>query len=254
MAQGQSSINPALRPFVVPISSLHEDPKNARRHGQKNLDAIVRSLSEVGQQKPIVVDASGKIIAGNGTFRAATSMGWTDIAAVQFDGDGRKAKQFALADNRTAELAEWDFAVLADGVRDLDDPADAIGWESHELEPLLEAEWHPPAPTGDAPTNVGAGLSGGKGAGDTAGSGANGSQLPQDARFGAGAGGGSGQDPGAPREGVLFDAFTEAEQSWLLKAMQRVRDESDDVLSNEQAIARVAREYVELDDGDGEGA
>ena len=83
MAQGQSKINPALRPFTVPVGKLHEDPKNARKHGSKNLDAIVKSLSTVGQQKPIVVDQTGKIIAGNGTYRAACSMGWPEVAAVR---------------------------------------------------------------------------------------------------------------------------------------------------------------------------
>jgi hypothetical protein len=245
MAQGQAIINPALRPFVVDVADLHEDPKNARKHGAKNLTAICTSLTEVGQQKPIIVDAKGMIIAGNGTYRAACSLGWTEIAAVQFDGSARKAKQFALADNRTAELAEWDFKALSDSIRELDAIEDVIGWDAHELEPLLEAEWAPPAPSGESPTQVGKGL-GGQGAGDAP----SGSSSAQDARSGEGEGGSSGApDPGAPREGVLFDAFTQAEQSWILKAMQRVRDGSDDVLTHEQAIARVAREYVEAFDG-----
>jgi len=41
----------------LPITDLHLDPANARRHSQRNLDAIMSSLARFGQQKPIVIDA-----------------------------------------------------------------------------------------------------------------------------------------------------------------------------------------------------
>jgi hypothetical protein len=104
------------------LGSLHEDPRNARRHPTRNLDAIKASLRDLGQQKPIVVDRKGKIVAGNGTYRAAQALGWDKIAVVEFQGTEKEARAFAIADNRTAELAEWDPVMLqAEGA--------AIGWE-----------------------------------------------------------------------------------------------------------------------------
>ena len=97
---------------TVSISSLKLDPKNARKHNKKNLDAIKGSLKTFGQQKPIVVDKSGTIIAGNGTFEAAKSLGWQSIGVVTTDLKGTAAKAFALADNRAGELAEWDIESL----------------------------------------------------------------------------------------------------------------------------------------------
>jgi hypothetical protein len=196
------------------MSELREDPKNARRHGPKNLTAIKTSLEQLGQQKPIVVAIDGTIIAGNGTFRAAKELGWDKIGAVTFTGSARAAKQFALADNRTAELAEWDYEVLGDAFRELGE--DAIGWEVHEREPLTQAAWAPPAPTGGDD-----GISG---------------SLP-----------GGGSDAPLPADGELFGAFTEAQASWILHAMQAARDASPDlILSNEEALARVCRTYAEV--------
>src|SRR5438874_8509523 len=93
---------------TLPISSLHLDPANARRHPARNLDAIKASLARFGQQKPIVVDAAGICRAGNGTLAAARALGWATIRAVRTPLAGAEAAAYAIADNRTAELAEWD--------------------------------------------------------------------------------------------------------------------------------------------------
>lgn len=94
------------------VAELAADPANARKHNDKNLAAIKASLQRFGQQKPIVVDSSGIVRAGNGTLAAAQALGWTEIDCVVSDLSGAEATAYAIADNRTAELAEWDDAVL----------------------------------------------------------------------------------------------------------------------------------------------
>lgn len=106
------NINPALQPLARPIEVLKEDPRNARRHDQRSVDAIAESLTLHGQQKPVVALKDGTVIAGNGTLQAARSLGWTRLAAVVFE-DVSRARTYALADNRTAELSAWDPAALA---------------------------------------------------------------------------------------------------------------------------------------------
>jgi ParB-like chromosome segregation protein Spo0J len=101
-----------------PITDLHLDPANARRHSQRNLDAIMSSLARFGQQKPIVIDANHVVRAGNGTFAAAKALGWTHVDTVRTDLIGVEATAFAIADNRTAELAEWDPDVLGAALAD----------------------------------------------------------------------------------------------------------------------------------------
>jgi DNA modification methylase len=125
------------------IVDLLLDPENARKHSQKNLDAIKTSLTKFGQRKPIVINNKGVILAGNGTVEAAKDLGWDqiDVAVVPADWDEATARAFALADNRTAELAEWDENVLAKQLLELldeDFDIEAIGFEMPE--PEIEPE------------------------------------------------------------------------------------------------------------------
>ena len=137
-------IAPELRPLAVPISDIALDPRNARKHGEKNLAAIRASLERFGQRKPVVVQREGMIVrAGNGTVEAARSLGWTHIAAVVSDDDDQTATAFALADNRSAELAEWDDEALAELVSELDaDMLNAIGFDAEDVS-ALEARTNP---------------------------------------------------------------------------------------------------------------
>lgn len=133
----------------MPLGDLSPDPSNARRHPERNLDAIIASLRKFGQQKPIVVDGRGIVVAGNGTFEAAKRLGWSEIAVVRTDLAGIEATAFAIADNRTAELAEWDFKSLGSLFKCMIDAGldtAPTGFSAHEIEPLLQADWSAPAP------------------------------------------------------------------------------------------------------------
>jgi ParB-like chromosome segregation protein Spo0J len=125
-----------------PISELTLDPKNARKHSDKNLKAIAASLEKFGQRKPIVVQ-KGVVLAGNGTLEAAKSLGWTEIAIAEVpdEWDLDTAKAYALADNRSAELAEWDEGELAKQLLELQD----ADWDITELgfEVPLEPDFEP---------------------------------------------------------------------------------------------------------------
>ena len=103
----------------IKIDELDLDPANVRRHDASNLDAIRGSLKRFGQQKPIVVNEKGVVIAGNGTLTAARALGWDRIKIVRTELMGSEATAFAIADNRTAELATWDASVLRDHLASL---------------------------------------------------------------------------------------------------------------------------------------
>lgn len=128
-----------LLPFALPIADLNMDAANARRHGEKNMAAIKASLAQFGQRKPIVVQRKGMIVrAGNGTLAAAKALGWTEIAAVVLDDDNATASQFAIADNRTGELAEWDEETLATLLKGLNtSELEAVGFSQKEVDALL---------------------------------------------------------------------------------------------------------------------
>ena len=122
------------------VATLIGDPANARKHNERNIDAIVASLARFGQQKPIVIDKANVVRAGNGTLQAARSLGWTHVDCVRSKLDGADASAYAIADNRTAELAEWDDDVLAatlEGLQ-LEGMLDVTGFDDDELAELLK--------------------------------------------------------------------------------------------------------------------
>jgi len=115
-----SHIAENLRSLAVPIDSIDVDPANARKHGEENISAIRASLRVYGQRKPIVVNRrTNTVEAGSGSLVAARELGWSHIAAVFVDDDSMTAAGFAISDNRTAELAEWDQAALEATLRSL---------------------------------------------------------------------------------------------------------------------------------------
>jgi DNA modification methylase len=119
------------------------DPANVRRHPANNLESIKASLLRFGQQKPVVVGDGGVIIAGNGTVMAAKALGWDTVEIVRSGLKGSEATAYAIADNRTAELAEWDDAALAQQLAALqiEDAAlaEATGFSEAEIEKLAAA-------------------------------------------------------------------------------------------------------------------
>ncbi|NBW23157.1 MAG: hypothetical protein EBR82_85960, partial [Caulobacteraceae bacterium] len=125
----------------VLIDDLELDPVNARKHDDKNLKAIAESLKQFGQRKPIVVWGR-TVVAGNGTLVAARSLGWREIviARIPDDWDKQRVMAYALADNRSAELAEWDEQVLSEQLKQLelaDWDVEALGFEA-TVEPLQD--------------------------------------------------------------------------------------------------------------------
>jgi ParB family chromosome partitioning protein len=113
----------------VNIASLKFDPRNARKHDDRNIKAIMDSLSKFGQQKAIVVGEDNIVIAGNGTLEAAKRLGWDTIDVRRSGLKSDEATAYAIADNRSAELAEWDDPVLGDILSELKES----GWELDDL-------------------------------------------------------------------------------------------------------------------------
>jgi hypothetical protein len=109
----------------VHIKDLLPDPKNLRAHNPRNVGMIRDALGEVGAARSIVIDESNTVLAGNATVEAAGEAGITKLKIVDADGDTiiavrrtgltkRQKQRLATFDNRTAELATWDSANVAD--------------------------------------------------------------------------------------------------------------------------------------------
>jgi len=130
-----------MRTKKISVDKLLSDPANVRKHDERNIDAIKASLQKFGQQKPIVVDKNGIVVAGNGTLEACKQLGWKDISVVETELVGADATAFAIADNRTSELAIWDDDALAQTLASLqdDDSIDVLvsGFTAKEIDDLI---------------------------------------------------------------------------------------------------------------------
>jgi hypothetical protein len=117
------------------LSDLQPDRKNANKGTLRGSEAVERSLRDYGSGRSILIDAKGRIIAGNKTAANAVAAGLEDVIVVPSDGTkiiavqrtdldletDPRAKALAIADNRTSELGlEWDPANLAELAMDLD--------------------------------------------------------------------------------------------------------------------------------------
>jgi site-specific DNA-methyltransferase (adenine-specific) len=137
------------------IDTLRPDSRNARKHGKRNLATIRASLEAFGQQRAAVIRSDGTVLAGNGMLEAARSLGWVELAVtvVPDDWSDEQARAYALADNRTGELAEWDVAVLDEHLVELEVAGldiEALGFESPTPPKEVEEDEVPSVP--DEPT------------------------------------------------------------------------------------------------------
>ena len=136
-------ISAGIRALAVPVETLTHDPDNVRMHDERNIDAIRSSLEVFGQQAPIVYVTRGKrkiVIKGNGLLKAARAIGWSHVAAVPSSLKGNAVAAYAIADNRTSDLSEFDADLLAAQLRDLqvsEIDFEATGFNVSELEAML---------------------------------------------------------------------------------------------------------------------
>jgi len=130
---------------VTSITSLVSDHKNARRRTDRSSQLIKNSLQKYGAARSIVIDEDNRILAGNGTIQGAKAAGIKNVRIIETDGDEIIAVKrtgltedekvgLALADNRTADLSEWDQEML----HQLSEEHDISDWFSKEdLDELL---------------------------------------------------------------------------------------------------------------------
>lgn len=141
MDEDQSHIEKSLQHLAVPIGIAQSMKDNPRKHGDESIEAIKASLAEFGQQKPIVVTADNVVIAGNGTLEAARQLGWSTIAVSRTELTEQQAVAYSLADNRTQDKSEFDFGIVRDIFKGLDDTLkNATGFTQSEIDDLLRGE------------------------------------------------------------------------------------------------------------------
>ena len=97
----------------VAVADLEASPRNARRHRPAQVEQIARSIAAFGFANPVLVDAENRIIAGHGRVAAARSLGLERVPVVRLHLSPEQARALALADNKLALDADWDWSNVA---------------------------------------------------------------------------------------------------------------------------------------------
>jgi len=143
-------IRKELQHLAIEIDEVHTHPSNVR---QGDVGAISESLKAHGQYRPIVFQKStGRILAGNHTWKAAKALGWTQIAATPVVCDDQQALRILLADNKANDLATYDEPELIELLKQLADTDEGLLgtlFDGDELDSLISDEHYPEQPTPD---------------------------------------------------------------------------------------------------------
>lgn len=109
---------------------------NNPRLNDKAVPAVAESLKEFGWQQPIVIDRDGVIVAGHTRYKAALELGWETAPCKYADElTPEQINAYRLADNKTAELAEWDAEKMTEELAKCSDfDMSAFGFDEEEPE------------------------------------------------------------------------------------------------------------------------
>src|SRR3981189_2667422 len=96
------------------VMALRPDPRNARTHGKSQIRQIANSICTFGFTNPVIVDRRNRIIAGHGRVEAAKLLSIEEVPTIVLeDLTEDQIRADIIADNKLAENAGWDKAILA---------------------------------------------------------------------------------------------------------------------------------------------
>ncbi len=95
------------------LDDLRPWAQNTRTHSKPQIRQIADSIKAFGYRTLIITDEADRVLAGHGRLEALRSLGWTSADVMRVEGLSETQKRgFAIADNKTAEMAGWDDANL----------------------------------------------------------------------------------------------------------------------------------------------
>jgi DNA modification methylase len=134
----------AAKIVLRPAAELRRHAGNARLHSAEQLEQIKASMLAFGFTNPLLVDEDGVLIAGHGRLEAALALGIAKVPVIVLRHLSASQKDaLRLADNRIAENATWDQALLRDALAGLQEAGEidflAIGFSRDEISTILAA-------------------------------------------------------------------------------------------------------------------
>lgn len=110
----------AAKVVLRPISAVLPARNNPRTHSEGQIREIAASIREFGWTNPVLVDETGRLIAGHGRVEAAKTLGLTEVPTMTLDGLSDEQKRaYLIADNQLPLNAGWNDELLRVELQDL---------------------------------------------------------------------------------------------------------------------------------------
>jgi DNA modification methylase len=124
---------------IVKRSELKPYERNAKKHPQKQIDLLAENIQRFGFTTPVLIDKGNNVIAGHGRLLALEKLQKDDVPCVRMEHlTDEEVKALRLADNKIAELGEWDMDLALEELKGLDD--DLLDLTGFEKDLILEPE------------------------------------------------------------------------------------------------------------------
>lgn len=113
--------------------------ENNPRNNDNAVQYVANSIKKFGFKVPIVIDDNYVIVAGDTRYKAAIQLGMERVPCViASDLTEEQAKEYRIADNKSAEVATWDYLMLANEIGDSSSDFTNYGFTANEISNLLE--------------------------------------------------------------------------------------------------------------------
>ncbi len=126
---------------LTPIDQIRPYENNPRIN-DGTVDAVAKSIQEWGFRQPIVVDADGVIIVGHTRWKAAKKLGQSVVPVhVARDLKPEAVQAYRIADNKTAELSDWNYDLLPielSALQEANYDLGLLGFNAEELAKLMD--------------------------------------------------------------------------------------------------------------------
>lgn len=125
--------------LTLKLDQLKAPEKNVRKHPEKQIQEMIKSLNLFGQFRDVVVDENNVILAGNGLVMAMREAGYKQAEVTKYyDLTENQKKKLMIADNQTANLGVDDYAVIEEILKSLDGDYGVPGYDDDAVALLVE--------------------------------------------------------------------------------------------------------------------